>query len=63
MRQTTSLLRAQGLPEGIQLVESLAEPLPVLSLDGDRPRPVILNLLRNAVQAMPEGGELRVSTA
>jgi two-component system sensor histidine kinase HydH len=62
VRQTTSLLRAQGLPEGIQLVESLEEPLPLLALDGDKLRQVVLNLLRNAVQAMPEGGELQVTT-
>ena len=62
VRQTTSLLRAQGLPGGIQLVESLEEPLPTLALDGDKLRQVVLNLLRNAVQAMPEGGELRVTT-
>ena len=63
VRQTTSLLRAQGLPDGIQLVEALEEPLPILALDGDKLRQVVLNLLRNAVQAMPEGGELRVTTA
>jgi two-component system sensor histidine kinase HydH len=63
VRQTTSLLRAQGLPDGIQLVEALEEPLPLLALDGDKLRQVVLNLLRNAVQAMPEGGELRVTTA
>lgn len=63
VRQSMSLLRAQGLPDGIQLIEALEEPLPTLALDGDKLRQVVLNLLRNAVQAMPEGGELRVSTA
>ena len=57
-----NLLRAQGLPEGLELVEELAGDLPTQPLDGTRITQVVLNLLQNAVQAMPTGGTLTVST-
>jgi signal transduction histidine kinase len=40
-----------------------AEDLPLVYADPDLTQQVFLNLCLNAVQAMPEGGELRVGTA
>lgn len=57
-----TLLRASGVPERIQLREELAGDLPAMPLDSPRLSQVLLNLLQNAVQAMPEGGVLTVST-
>ncbi|MDX1778760.1 MAG: ATP-binding protein, partial [Thermodesulfobacteriota bacterium] len=47
----------------IQVEEHLDSDLPVLSLDENQIRRVIINLFKNAIQAMPEGGTLNVSTA
>jgi len=58
-----TLLRAQGLPEGVRLEEELSGELPAIPLDATRITQVILNLLQNAVQAMAEGGVLTVTTA
>ncbi|NIO69849.1 MAG: hypothetical protein GTN71_12670 [Anaerolineae bacterium] len=43
--------------------ESYDETLPLVSLDADQIKQVFLNMITNAIQAMPEGGELKVVTA
>jgi len=57
-----TLLQAEGLPEGILMEQRLGGDLPPVSVDGPRIQQVLFNLLRNAIQAMPEGGTLTVST-
>lgn len=56
------VLRAQGVPEHIEIVEELAPELPSISVDRGRLSQVVLNLCQNALQAMPEGGTLTVRT-
>ncbi len=60
--QVLTLVRAQGVPEGVRLSEDLAEDLPEVPADGDKVRQVVLNLVQNAIQALPEGGHVHVST-
>lgn len=57
-----AVLRAGGLPAGVTLVEELAPDLPQLRFDRTRLGQVLLNILHNAVQAMPDGGTLTVTT-
>ena len=57
-----AVLRAQRIPEGIVVKEDLAGDLPATYMDRHRISQVLLNLLQNAVQAMPDGGTLSVST-
>ncbi len=59
----TTLLRAEGLPAGVTLQEDLSGELPTMRLDPTRITQVVLNLLQNAVQAMPDGGQLTLRTA
>jgi signal transduction histidine kinase len=56
------LLRAQGLPARIVATESLAPDLPPIQVDATRVAQVLINLLQNAVQAMPNGGVLTTTT-
>ena len=56
------LLRAQGVPENIQVIEELAPNLPPLQLDRMKISQVLINLIRNALQAMVEGGTLTIRT-
>jgi signal transduction histidine kinase len=47
---------------GVRLETELAEDLPQISGDADRLQQVFINLINNALDAMPEGGTLGVRT-
>ena len=44
-------------------IETEFQPLPKLSLDAEQIAQVLGNLVKNAIEAMPEGGTLRVQTS
>lgn len=60
---TLSLLRFQMRHQGIELEEALDPDLPSMWARDSGMRSVCMNVVLNAVQAMPDGGRLRVSTA
>ncbi|MHB1394011.1 MAG: sensor histidine kinase [Clostridia bacterium] len=51
----------RDIPGNICVITDFGD-LPPVSIDSDQMEQVILNLLLNAVQAMPEGGELSIKT-
>lgn len=55
-------LRPAARASGIELRHALAAELPLLAADPERLRQVLLNLMRNSMEAMPEGGMLTVRT-
>jgi signal transduction histidine kinase len=57
-----TVVRAAGLPEGVDLREQLDPALPQLPLDGERLTQVVLNLVQNALQAVGDAGLVCVST-
>ncbi|HHN47044.1 MAG TPA: GAF domain-containing sensor histidine kinase, partial [Planctomycetes bacterium] len=50
-------------PQHVKVTVDAAEDLPDIWGNADRLKQVFLNIIRNAVEAMPEGGELAVSAA
>lgn len=62
VRDTMALVRSQLESNGIAVEEHYDPDLPLLSLDTTRLRQVWLNLFVNALQAMPHGGKLAVTT-
>jgi len=48
------------IPENIELTKQVAANLPEVEVDTDQVRQVLVNVITNAVQAMPDGGELLV---
>lgn len=62
MSHVMSLVRAEGLPEGIRIEEHLGGNLPTFPVDDVKIGQVVFNLIRNAIQAMGEG-VVRVSTS
>jgi len=56
------LLRPQFEHQGLLLTQSFSSDLPDISLDRDMMTQILLNLLLNAKDEMPDGGEIRLST-
>jgi len=55
-------LESRCAKEGIELVRSLSPDLPEITADPGQLTQVLVNLIVNAIQAMPEGGRLAVRT-
>jgi signal transduction histidine kinase len=60
-RTTLDLVRFRAADAGIRIDAEFGE-LPCLDIDPDALKQVLLNLFNNAIDAMPAGGWLRVST-
>jgi two-component system NtrC family sensor kinase len=56
------LFEARCAKEGIEMVRSLSRDLPEITADPGQLNQVLVNLVVNSVQAMPEGGRLTVQT-
>jgi two-component system sensor histidine kinase HydH len=63
INETVALARREMAEKGVQIEVSVPEKLPSLRLDAPRIRQALLNLLLNAVQAMPRGGRIHVAVA
>jgi two-component system sensor histidine kinase HydH len=63
IRKTLQLLAKESEGKGIEVVPTLVDGLPPVRADAEQLLQVFLNLALNAVQAMPEGGRLFVSSS
>jgi signal transduction histidine kinase len=61
LRDKLFLLRRQCEKVGVTLHEEIPAELPHPRLDSDRLKQALLNLLNNALESMPDGGDLRVT--
>lgn len=62
LEETVALARYQIERKRVKLALTLPEPPPSIHADGSQLQQVFLNLVLNALDAVPEGGELRIST-
>jgi len=58
-----SVIQASTLPQNVKAATDLATGLPPVTADASHIRRALSNLILNAVQAMPDGGQLTLSTA
>jgi len=63
VEQTVAMLRRQGALDAIALREIYASDLPMVEVDVPRIKQVFLNIINNAIHAMPHGGSLTLRTA
>lgn len=62
VREFISFYQPQAQDHGIEISPHLAADLPLVEVDDSLVRQVLLNLVLNAQQAMPEGGLLELQT-
>jgi signal transduction histidine kinase len=62
LEEVLEFLGPKFLEAGVELRAMLSPDLPLTSIDRNAMKQVLMNLLVNATQAMPEGGELMVRT-
>lgn len=62
VRETVALMRNAAATKHVRVVENYGRDMPWARLDVNQFKQVVLNLLNNAMQAMPKGGALSVTT-
>jgi signal transduction histidine kinase len=60
MEETLLLVRTEAHRRGIRITKAWPNDLPVVWVDGTQIKQVFLNILLNAMQAMPSGGAIEV---
>jgi two-component system sensor histidine kinase HydH len=63
LSRTLRLLESQGLPAGVSVALRLDDQLPPALGDAEQLKQVFINLALNALQAMPNGGALNITTS
>jgi signal transduction histidine kinase len=63
LQSVCALLEAESQSHGVRIVLDLDAALPAVSGDEELLRQAFINILQNAVQAMPSGGAVRIRTA
>jgi PAS domain S-box-containing protein len=62
LQSVCALLEAESLSHGVRFVLELDAALPAVSADEELLRQAFINIVQNAVQAMPSGGAARIRT-
>jgi signal transduction histidine kinase len=63
IRSTLVLISQEAEKAAVEVQTTLDESVPPIRLDPDQIRQVLLNVLLNGIQAMPEGGRLQITSS
>ncbi|MGM0873313.1 MAG: PAS domain S-box protein [Bacillota bacterium] len=61
MRETIDLLNAQAILVNVQMKLSLEKDLPLIYCEPNQLKQVFINVLKNAIEVMPKGGQIDVN--
>ena len=59
--ETLNFLHHQPMFRNIHVATEISEDLPMISADANQFSQILMNLMLNAAQAMPEGGRISIS--
>lgn len=62
VQDTIELTYYQSSKNNIEIVSKLASNLPFISADGEKLQEALVNIIVNAIQSMPDGGQLNISS-
>ncbi len=62
LEKTLTFLKPELKHSKIKVIEELDQEVPVFLIDPDRIQQVFLNVIKNAIHAMPKGGTLKIQT-
>ncbi|PWK06289.1 PAS domain S-box protein [Tumebacillus permanentifrigoris] len=58
----TALIETQAIINNVQIFTEFADDLPPITCEVNRLKQVFVNILKNAIEAMPDGGDLMILT-
>ncbi|KIL74448.1 PAS domain S-box protein [Bacillus badius] len=62
LRDTIAFMEPEAMLYGVQLILEPAEKLPLVRVEEKQIKQVMLNLIKNAIEAMPDGGQVTIRT-
>ncbi|PLR98406.1 PAS domain S-box protein [Bacillus sp. T33-2] len=60
--KTLSILESQAIYNKIDILSSVEHAIPAIFCDEHKIKQVLINILKNAIEAMPDGGKIEIST-
>jgi signal transduction histidine kinase len=63
LKQAVALIEKHAQTQSVRIETELPEDFPVIRADAQQMKTCFVNILTNAVQAMPQGGKIRVSAS
>lgn len=61
LNKITSILESQATLKGIQLISEYDSNIPFINCEQNQLKQVFINLIKNAIEAMPNGGEIIIN--
>jgi signal transduction histidine kinase len=62
VREVLDLMAPMASQKGVSLAEGVSDPLPTILLDREKIKQVLINLVRNAIEATSEGGSVTLTS-